>query len=148
MKCEIKKHLIKNLSLIMVHIFLLCSLSACGNNSSRTLSDKEKEEIEAKRLEFEGVELRWWDFENEDYARARYYGKINGYQIIFSERVSMVGANHHVFVGDYTFAHTEYFDIFAYKNGEFYTIAQAYEKGWLKERHIKEIYDIHCTYGK
>lgn len=133
----------KIISIIMVLILLLGAFVGCGDQNSTTLSDKQKQEIEEDWFKIEGKPIEWWDFENEQYEGARYYGRYNGYHIIFMESISMTGDEGMRPVGEFLFHHPDNFQIYAYKNGKFYSLSEAYEKGLLKEKQIQEIYDTH-----
>ncbi len=47
-------------------------------------------------------------------------------------------------IGGYVFAYPVMRSTAVYRNGEFVTLEQAYEKGWLSDENMKDIYYYHC----
>lgn len=73
-----------------------------------------------------------------------YYGTINGCIIIRSPQWSIWDtALGRIQVGDYIFYWDDPLRIYAYRDGEFCLLEEAYERGWLTDAHIEKIYDEH-----
>ena len=74
-------------------------------------------------------------------SKTRYYGMYHEYIILFSAGEMRV--NTEITVAGETFFHGDCFNIYAYKDGELYTLQEAYEKGILNEEDIKDIAEYH-----
>ena len=133
----------KTISLIMVLILLISALSACGDQNSKTLSEKKKQEINAAWMEKENEKLVWCDLDEVQYYGVRYYGDFNGYTIIFKYYTSTLTSDGLRVIAGYEFRHPQQFQIYAYKDGEFHTLGDAYQNGWLTDGQIEEIYNVH-----
>ena len=155
-----KHTMTKAISVIMVLILLLGAFAGCGDamygdknttpsvNAGASPGDSEatskiKEAIDDAWMKNRNEELIWYDIDRDGLYGARYYGTFNGFDIIFKGSLSITTADGCIYVANYDFRHPVTFQIFAYKNGEFTGLKEAYEKSWLTESQIKEIYDIH-----
>ena len=94
-------------------------------------------------MEKENEKLIWCDLEEVQYYGVRYYGDFNGYTIIFRYYTSMITSDGLRVIAGYEFRHPEQFQIYAYKDGEFHALEDAYQNGWLTDEQIEEIYNIH-----
>ena len=138
------KHIVKkSISLIMVLILLLGIFAGCGDQDSQTFSEDKKEKLEEDWFKIEGKPIEWWDYENGQYQGARYYGTFNGYVVFFTEVGGLTADEGVRFVGDFEFHHPDHFEIYAYKNGEFYSLADVHKDGLLTDEQIEEIFNIH-----
>ena len=72
---------------------------------------------------------------------ARYYGNYNGYEIIFLP--SPLCAVTEIEIAGCHFSYSSVFNIFAYKDGSFHKLENAYESEWLSEEDILEIARVH-----
>ena len=71
-----------------------------------------------------------------------YYGTINGYIIIFGEPAD-VCVSSRMTVADCVFEYGTPFKIYAYRDGEVWTLREAYEEGLLTKDHIKLLEERH-----
>lgn len=51
--------------------------------------------------------------------------------------------HHKIEVAGYSFLHGSYFEIVVYHDGEYVQLEEAYQRGWLKKRHIRSIAYYH-----
>ena len=138
-----KNRIKKMISLTMVIILLLAAFASCGDNKRPTLSERKKEAINEAWMKKADETLSWSDIDAGVYSGARYYGTFNGFDIILIEYVSVVDSGGHMVVAKYVFRHNTSFNLYAYKDGVFYTLNEAYENTLLTRKQIKKIYDIH-----
>ena len=124
---------------------LFTTFIGCGNKGSAELSTEAKTglsaevqaEMEAAWLEREGRELPW-------NGETGYYGTYNGAVVYISfGHATMVVEKE---VAGETFVWPRSFVIYAYKDGEFYDLETAYEKGVLTKKNIKSIAKRHDEY--
>ena len=51
--------------------------------------------------------------------------------------------HHKIEAAGYSFSHSSYFEIIVYHDGEYVQLEEAYQRGWLKKRHIRSIAFYH-----
>ena len=79
-----------------------------------------------------------------DDVRVRYYGKFNGYNIVFEERKDNTDTE--IAIGPFTFHHYTGFEIWVMAYGEVYSLEDAYGQGLLSFRDIEDLYIAHRHY--
>ena len=113
------------------------------------MSDAEKKEIENAWLSRSGEKLTWFDVNSDknEYTATRYYGMFgDDYYVIF-KYIGWDMDGECVFkVGDYSFKHSELFEIYAYKDDVFYEIDGLYKEGKLHFAEVMILSDIHKGY--
>ena len=77
-----------------------------------------------------------------------YYGTVNGCVIV---RQSLAGMNDApgrtlLEVADYTFEWCEAFDFYVYRDGEVFTLQEAYESNWLTKEQVGAIHEKHSGF--
>lgn len=84
----------------------------------------------------EGVDYsKHVDLDRRYVCGMRYYGSYNGYTFLFSQgQLQMLCS---VTVGDFEFKYNSSFTIYAYKDGQFYTLRQVYEAGEITDKHLE-----------
>lgn len=135
-------------SIVFLLVILSLLLCSCGS-SSVELSDSKRQEIEAAwNEEFGSGPGMWFDPENIEtgYAAPRYYGNYEGYDIIF-EKTDLAVISTEAIAGE-TFEGRSSFILWAYSNGEFIFLKDAYEEGLISANSIKKIAKIHSQYQK
>lgn len=93
------------------------------------LSPEMKQEIEENFLTSMGRNL--------DIGATEYYGTINGCEL-FLEMLPLADETYIELAG-YTLYWPSLYNVFCYRNGEFLTIQDAYDQGWLAAEHIGTI---------
>ena len=113
------------------------------------MNDAEKKEIENAWLLRSGEKLTWFDVDSDknEYTATRYYGVFgDNYYVIF-KYIGWDMDGECVFkVGDYSFKHSELFEIYAYKDDVFYEIDGLYKEGKLHFAEVMILSDIHKGY--
>ena len=144
MKYTVKKHLIKALSLIMVLIFLLCSLSACGNSSSNP-----KDEIEPLSLERETEirELIYNEYKSSypkltaDNMKLNYLGEFDGsYAVIFETGVEVVLPDFYEIIGGFEFAYLDTQPIHIINGDDIYRLEEAHNNGIINDDDLSVLF--------
>lgn len=79
-----------------------------------------------------------------DWDVCRYYGTYDGCIILMVPSPMMAIGN--VSVGPYTFQHSTLFQLYAYHDGLFVSLEDAYTDGLLSDRQIVKIYQRHLYY--
>ncbi|MBE6677245.1 MAG: hypothetical protein E7597_00410 [Ruminococcaceae bacterium] len=73
-----------------------------------------------------------WETTIDDVRISKYYGNVNGYEIVFMEdNYPEQPAYQTVWVGNHGFRYGVIKEAFAYKDGQFYTFKEAYDAGYL-----------------
>lgn len=104
------------------------------------------EEQEKYRLE-KGSPDNYIDELIENYLKIRvYFGTYNNCAVMILDSPFIVYFQAQTFneIGGYIFAYPVMRSTAVYRNGEFVTLEQAYEKGWLSDEDMKDIYYYHC----
>ena len=113
-------------------------------NEDGTLSDWMKEETEAAYQKQFGVRLGWPEDPADD--DVRYYGTENGYVFIFVRGVFQnVGR---VEIAGRTFTYDKHFHLYAYRDGKFIALKDAFEQGLVSESAVDNARKIHLDYKK
>ena len=87
-------------------------------------------------------------FDSSTFRGVRYYGEYNGYHILFDDtgiRMMVYGGT--TIAGE-EFEHSTPFDLYAYKDGVFLTLAEAYEQGLISKEQIALIAECHRNIHK
>lgn len=83
----------------------------------------------------------------ENYLKIRvYFGIYNNCAVMILDSPFTVYFQTITFneIAGYVFAYPQMRSTAVYRNGEFVTLEQAYEKGWLNDENMKDIYYYHC----
>lgn len=104
------------------------------------------QEIEKAWLERTGQELVWYT--DDQYRGMRYYGHFEGYEVIFYPTESVTDMFASVTIGGYDFWHSDTFEIYAYRDGKFRTLLDAYDSGDISGDSVAAIYEIHKPFEK
>ena len=101
----------------------------------------------------------WWygelmpgqegEMQSENYKHGvQYYGTFNGYHIILYsyERITQDVWLITKKIGEYQFLYLDPFQLFAYKDGTVIPLSEAYEKGYVSESQMGEIYQCYERY--
>ena len=105
-----------------------------------TLTQSQKEDIlhawspKGDSLSFSG----WLD---DGTGFGRYYGAESGYAILFIPSATPIATN--IVIGEYTFHHSSGFNVYAYRNGTFYKLAEAYYQGLISDAAIQVAWERH-----
>lgn len=127
-------------------ILLSLLFTACQSEDSGLMivPDEIKTEIETTWQQTHGVVYEWSDGENDGYYTVRYYGTYQGAVVRMYEGAAQGTTGFNV-AGEF-FMWFHGFGIHVYKDGEFYSLQEAYENGLLTEKHIKSIAEQHDKY--
>lgn len=123
---------------LLLLLGLICLfLAGCANAGSSELSAEVKEEMDVAWRRQKGEKLQWDGVSG-------YYGTYGGVVVcIFWGDDGAIGKR--VVAGE-TFSWPSSFEIYAYKDGEFYNLETAYEKGFLTKKNIESIAQRHDEY--
>ena len=106
-----------------------------------SLSDEEKQQIEAAWLTAMGGSLPQWCDQNGICEGVHYYGTYSGYDILFiSGNLAVISEET---IGSKTFTHNSSMALYAHKDGHFYLLRDLYESGDFRNGHIVTIYERH-----
>lgn len=146
----------KRLALFVVLTIVLTFFAGCQTPivadpnvlTKVSLSQETKAAVDkAVLLDCDSLGIEW------DFAKL-YYGTINGWIVVNNDDYDAMHAA--VFwktkVGNYEFEWGHPIKLLVFKDGEAYTLEDAYSNGWLNDDHIRQIYDYHKdlrdNYGK
>ena len=128
---------------MVVTVFVGCQTSqveATDPNvlTNVSLSQETKDAIDKAVLALGSAKIDW------DFAKY-YYGTINGCVIVNNDSYAVThpSALWETKVGNLTFSWGHPIEIYVFKDGEAHALADAYNKGWLKDTHILQIYECH-----
>ena len=110
------------------------------------LTDAEKYMIERDwKQKNNEEELVWFDKDAAelDYEATRYYGVFDGYQIIFKHIGWEFDYKCGIELAGEMMAHDQLFEVYAYKNGQFYNVVALYESEKLNYYDALIIADTH-----
>ena len=167
-----KKIIALVLALVIVFSFAACSTSGEGEESTTPADENANEQVETKKhdrrdlpythpmsdamkylvektWEADGDELVWFDPDADvlDNEAVRYYGMFGDNYYIFFEHVGWnVEFGCYYEIAGEGFAHSEMFEIYAYKNESFISLESAYENGYIELGEIMIIADIHADF--
>ena len=106
-----------------------------------SLSDEEKQQIEAAWLTAMGGSLPQWCDQNGICEGVHYYGTYSGYDILFiSGNLAVISEET---IGSKTFTHNSSMALYAHKDGHFYLLRDLYESGNFSNGYIVRIYERH-----
>ena len=134
---------------LVLLILLLCGVAVgCGSQNSeklRVLSSDWKEEIEEAWLEKTGEKIRWYDekVKHSWLGSCWYYGSYQDAIVFFNNCGMALEIYSQVTVAGEIFEWSRGFSIDVYKEGEFYSLAEAYDLGVLSEKNVKAISEYH-----
>jgi len=122
-------------------VFAVLNIHAPGK-----LSIWQKKEIEYHWTKTQGHIFRGWNDEGITLGM-RYYGSENGYTILLAFPDGSLGIPHKKVIADQAFEF-EFggFMLFAYKNGIFYDLNEAYMQGFVSKATIIEAKILHDKY--
>ena len=137
----------KKISVFLVLVLVTGALSACAG-SMPTLTDEKKAEIENAWY----AQYKWCWQDDPDGGYCRYYGKYEGYDIVFvipaqldDMLTAVVGTK--VIAGIKFYCGTT-FSLYGYRNGKIYEVYELYKAGELSAESIAAAAEIHDTAGK
>ncbi len=113
------------------------------NQYYNSLSSKEQEKYKLEK----GSPDNYIDELIENYLKIQvYFGTYNNCAVMILDSPFSVYFQAQTFneIGGYVFAYPVMRSTAVYRNGEFVTLEQAYEKGWLSDENMKDIYYYHC----
>ena len=93
-----------------------------------------------------GEELEWYT--DNLWVGMRYYGSYDGYEILFYPTESVTDMFAELTVGGCSFWHSDTFEIYAYRDGKFRTLLDAYDSGDISGDSVAAIYEIHKPFAK
>lgn len=103
-----------------------------------------KQEIEENWEAAMGVPFdRWLDISSGTDSGVRYYGMYNGYYILFDGSGMRMAVYTAIHFGTETIDDGASFGIYAYKDGTFIDLKDAYDMGYLSDNHISKIANKH-----
>lgn len=138
----------RKIALILILAFTLSFLYGCstshGNTGAQQLTEEKKKEIDDAWSAVEGHPMgTWFDPEN-DQDGIRYYGTYDDYDIIFMQ--TFLNAFSGKEIAGQAFRCQTSFVIYAYKDGAFLLLEDAYDDGLISADAIKTIADLHREY--
>lgn len=140
-----KKYLIT----IMIAIFTVCMFSFLIQKLSLPiLSAEKKEQIEADWNFREAVV--WFDksSRNSLHSSVRYYGSYGGYDILFSNLGLQTDSFESISIAGVTIRFGSSFQMYAYRDGVFYTLQEVYDREEITDSDVETIADMHERYQK
>lgn len=131
----------KKITLSIMLLFIAATLTigiyfAFSNPVGRIkpLSEEKTQEISAAYFNQYGDEFHSY----------RYYGEYNGCYVFF--RSGIADATETKLIAGCYFYHTKLFNLYAYKDGVFYSLEEAYEKGLITQKQVKKVMYVHDEY--
>ena len=103
-------------------------------------------QIETDWLSCFGSEPFPWH-EDSYAAGTRYYGTYGGYDILYAQGWEFSGPGKKK-IGNFWFEDGHGFELYAYKRGEFFLLSNVYDDGWITDKEVEEIYNLHLRYEK
>ena len=145
MKKSVSKSLFILLLLIGSAFLTVFFTRETDNNNLLDLSDATKIEIENSYLSQMNLKIdenSWHSQENP--TGIRYYGDYDGFSVIFDP--GQLTSITEIEIADEIFIHSCSFVIYAYNEGEFFHLKDAYEKGLITKESITKISNIHKNF--
>lgn len=102
-----------------------------------SLSNKTKKEIEDACSEQGIISVTW----GSNASSARYYGNFNGYEILFVPTPMCSVTT--IKIAGYHFVYGNVFYLYAYKNGIFHKLENAYESNMISKEDVLKIAELH-----
>ena len=134
-------------SLILALLLLAGLLAACSGHNLPTLSESKRLEIGDAWFTQSGFPLTWHSLDSamEKYNGARYYGSYGQYDVLFISKAVVIAppSPYKVTIGTEAFTHTEPFELYAYRNGEFSPLIGIYGNGLISDAELAEIAKLH-----
>ena len=138
---RVKRWIPAILVLVMaVSIFIYCKATDDNVLWYVPLSDEAKEQLDNAFLLQSNDSFCW---ESPVAYGDPYYGSINGCMILKTDQVAVGMEIGRIEIADHIFYWDGPFRLYAYREGEFCLLEEAYERGWLTEEHIEKIYREH-----
>lgn len=138
----------KYILIICVAVLLIGTLLVCTVQPSQYVpSLLRRSAIEKAWLEQEDYEMGIWFDESEEskhLGNLCYYGRYQGYDIVFMRTMLAVISGKKI--GNEEFHHSSGFVLYAYKNGEFIELEDAYAQGLISDRSLARIAKKHSKY--
>lgn len=157
-----KKYLIILFAVVMLLLAACQSPGNTGSDSNTTgaalsvpvvptpLSDAQKQEIEAAWLDWDGWNKHdlgtWHENTNKDTKDGfyvRYYGTYGDCIVLFRRPLCTMDVVSSITIADETFNYPYPFQLFAYRDGEFAELKDAYANGLVTAEDISQIADLH-----
>lgn len=109
------------------------------------LTAEKMEEIEAAWLASKGHRPGWYtEADSQPVDGLRYYGSYNGYDILFEgTELTCVTTKE---IGGVSFTCAQSFVLYAYSDGVFYELEEAFAHGLISEENLQEAAKIHLSY--
>ena len=129
----------------IVAVCLLCSFAACSNGDPYVpLTETEMHQISRDWEIFNNTPLAWQYQDLDHYAL--FYGRYNGsiVLLISGEHIEIMPIFKHDIAG-YTFEYSKPFALYAYCEGVFTPLEEAYDNGVITQTHISQICEYHKT---
>lgn len=82
----------------------------------------------------------------DEFHSYRYYGEYNGCYVFF--RSGIADATETKLIAGCYFYHTKLFNLYAYKDGVFYNLDAAYEKGLITQKQVEKVMYVHDEYAE
>ena len=132
----------KKICLFLALILLLGCFAGC--QSAKELSSSQKNAIADSwnRQTNMGSFPGWYDQENGHPYGLAYYGTANGYSILMYNTGTSMG-EHVISIEEYDFKLVEIFRLYAYKNGNFTALEDAYKEGRISKTAIASTFKAH-----
>jgi len=102
----------------------------------KPLSEEKTQEINTAYLNQYGYE----------FLSYRYYGEYSGCYVFF--RSGIADATETKLIAGCYFYHTKLFNLYAYKDGVFYNLDAAYEKGLITQKQVEKVMYVHDEYAE
>lgn len=143
-----EKTMKKYILIICAAVLLIGTLLVCTVQPSQYVPGLlRRNAMEKAWLEQEKYEMGIWfdgSEESKHLGNLCYYGRYQGYDVIFMETMLQVLSGKGI--GEEEFHHNTSFVLYAYKNGEFIELEDAYEQGLISDRSLARIAKKHSKY--
>ncbi len=138
----------KKAIIIIASILLLGLLAGCADNSTvhspAPISLKLRDQLDADFAEFyRDAYVPKWYSDEEPYGYCRIYGSDNGYIIFYFDGGMRIFDGGPVVIDGISIGDRDTPEIYAYKNGEFIDLAEAYEQGLISKDALIAAADYH-----
>ena len=143
------RELSKIVAIVLIVMVLVMILSGCGRTYPRPSLDIDPElELEIRRTmmqDFEQSPNITEPVSIDDFWVEFYYGTYNGVSVVFMRTTKFAGgdAMTTVIVSGIEFIFPTTIVFSAWRKGNFYSVQQAYDNGWLTRPQLRTIRDIH-----
>ena len=138
----------KKVYILILALLLALTTMACDKDQPVTqeMTPQRMAEIEQAWQDHYGTWFGvWWEegvYQSLD--GVRYYGTCNGYDILY--RPGYVQRVTYLRIGGVSFAHPAHFTLFAYQNGQFYSLQKLFDEGIVTKSQLEEMSRLHLVY--